>query len=282
MKVVKTIREIKKIISEQTKQDLKLGLIPTMGALHKGHLSLIEKAKKNCDLIWVSIFVNPTQFNDINDFESYPRDYLGDILKIKAISSDINIFIPRTSMIYNEKVESDKFDFGLLNKVMEGKFRPGHFNGVATIVKKLFKIFNPNFVYFGEKDFQQTTIIKKIIKDYFPKINLIVCPTLRQNNGLALSSRNKLITEKSLKNCGVIFECLIFTKKNYLKISFSDLFEIVKEKIQKFKNFELEYFEIRNEETMKSYEKHTKKSRFRAFICVKVDGIRLIDNLLLN
>ena len=282
MKVVKTIREIKKIISEQTKQDLKLGLIPTMGALHEGHLSLIEKAKKNCDLIWVSIFVNPTQFNDINDFESYPRDYLGDILKIKAISSDINIFIPHTSMIYNEKVESDKFDFGLLNKVMEGKFRPGHFNGVATIVKKLFKIFNPNFVYFGEKDFQQTTIIKKIIKDYFPKINLIVCPTLRQNNGLALSSRNKLITEKSLKNCGVIFECLIFTKKNYLKISFSDLFEIVKEKIQKFKNFELEYFEIRNEETMKSYEKHTKKSRFRAFICVKVDGIRLIDNLLLN
>ena len=282
MKVVKTIREIKKIISEQTKQDLKLGLIPTMGALHKGHLSLIEKAKKNCDLIWVSIFVNPTQFNDINDFESYPRDYLGDILKIKAISSDINIFIPHTSMIYNEKVESDKFDFGLLNKVMEGKFRPGHFNGVATIVKKLFKIFNPNFVYFGEKDFQQTTIIKKIIKDYFPKINLIVCPTLRQNNGLALSSRNKLITEKSLKNCGVIFESLIFTKKNYLKISFSDLFEIVKEKIQKFKNFELEYFEIRNEETMKSYEKHTKKSRFRAFICVKVDGIRLIDNLLLN
>lgn len=282
MKVVKTIREIKKIISEQTKQDLKLGLIPTMGALHKGHLSLIEKAKKNCDLIWVSIFVNPTQFNDINDFESYPRDYLGDILKIKAISSDINIFIPRTSMIYNEKVESDRFNFGLLNKVMEGKFRPGHFNGVATIVKKLFKIFNPNFVYFGEKDFQQTTIIKKIIKDYFPKINLIVCPTLRQNNGLALSSRNKLITEESLKNCGVIFECLIFTKKNYLKISFSDLFEIVKEKIQKFKNFELEYFEIRNEETMKSYEKHTKKSRFRAFICVKVDGIRLIDNLLLN
>ncbi len=282
MKVVKTIREIKKIISEQTKQDLKLGLIPTMGALHKGHLSLIEKAKKNCDLIWVSIFVNPTQFNDIHDFESYPRDYLGDILKINAISSDINIFIPHTSMIYNEKVESDKFDFGLLNKVMEGKFRPGHFNGVATIVKKLFKIFNPNFVYFGEKDFQQTTIIKKIIKDYFPKINLIVCPTLRQNNGLALSSRNKLITEKSLKNCGVIFECLIFTKKNYLKISFSDLFEIVKEKIQKFKNFELEYFEIRNEETMKSYEKHTKKSRFRAFICVKVDGIRLIDNLLLN
>ena len=282
MKVVKTIREIKKIISEQTKQDLKLGLIPTMGALHKGHLSLIERATKNCDLIWVSIFVNPTQFNDKNDFESYPRDYLGDILKIKAISSDINIFIPRTSMIYNEKVESDKFDFGLLNKVMEGKFRPGHFNGVATIVKKLFKIFNPNFVYFGEKDFQQTTIIKKIIKDYFPKINLIVCPTLRQNNGLALSSRNKLITEKSLKNCGVIFECLIFTKKNYLKISFSDLFEIVKEKIQKFKNFELEYFEIRNEETMKSYEKHTKKSRFRAFICVKVDGIRLIDNLLLN
>ena len=282
MKVVKTIRETKKIISEQTKKDLKLGLIPTMGALHKGHLSLIERAKKNCDLIWVSIFVNPTQFNNKNDFESYPRDYLGDILKIKAISSDINIFIPHTSMIYNEKVESDKFDFGIINKIMEGKFRPGHFNGVATIVKKLFKIFNPNFVYFGEKDFQQIIIIKKIIKDYFPKINLIVCPTLRQNNGLALSSRNKLITEKSLNNCGLIFETLIFTKKNYLKISFSDLFEIVKEKIQKFKNFELEYFEIRNEETMKSYEKYTKKSRFRAFICVKVDGIRLIDNLLLN
>ena len=282
MKVVKTIREVKKIISEQTKQDLNLGLIPTMGALHNGHLSLIERAKKNCDLIWVSIFVNPTQFNDKNDFELYPRDYLGDISKIKAISDDINIFIPHTSTIYNEKVESEKFDFGLLNKIMEAKFRAGHFNGVATIVKKLFKIFNPNFVYFGEKDFQQTTIIKKIIMDYFPKINLIVCPTLRQNNGLALSSRNKLIGEKSLNNCGIIFESLIFTKKNYLKISFSDLFEIVKEKIQKFKNFELEYFEIRDEETMKSYEKHTKKSRFRAFICVKVDGIRLIDNLLLN
>ena len=115
MKVVKTIREIKKIISEQTKQDLKLGLIPTMGALHKGHLSLIEVAKKDCDLIWVSIFVNPTQFNNKDDFELYPRDYLSDISKIKAVSNDINVFIPHTSVIYNERVESDKFDFGLLN-----------------------------------------------------------------------------------------------------------------------------------------------------------------------
>ena len=279
MNIVKTKADLYRLLDEQRSFSNKIGLVPTMGSLHMGHLSLIEVAKRKSDFVWVTIFINPTQFNDVNDFKSYPKEIDGDIKKIRSISKEINIFIPSVNEMYPENIYLEKFNFGDIDNILEGKFRPDHFNGVATIVKKLFKIFEPYFVFFGEKDFQQTLIIKKIIYKFFPEINIIICPTIRDKNGLALSSRNKLISKNSLSKCRIIFETLQFAKANYIKVDFVDLLVTIKSKIETIKNFELEYFEIRDEENLVIYNQNDYKKSFRGFISVKVEGVRLIDNL---
>ena len=279
MNIVKTKKDLYRLLDEQRSFSNRIGLVPTMGSLHMGHLSLIEVAKRKSDFVWVTIFINPTQFNDVNDFKSYPKEIDGDIKKIRSISKEINIFIPSVNEMYPENISLEKFNFGDIDNILEGKFRPGHFNGVATIVKKLFEIFEPCFVFFGEKDFQQTLIIKKIIYKFFPEINIIICPTIRDKNGLALSSRNKLISKNSLSKCGIIFETLQFAKANYIKVDFVDLLATIKRKIETIKNFELEYFEIRDEENLVIYNQNDYKKSFRGFISVKVEGVRLIDNL---
>ena len=283
MLIIKSTIDLKNILKAKKKQRKKLGLVPTMGSIHDGHLSLIKKAQENCDEVWVSIFINPTQFNDPKDFESYPKDFKSDINKIQFISKNINLFIPKSvNEIYHNDTSTDKFELGFINKVLEGKCRSGHFEGVATIVNKLFKIFDPNIVFFGEKDFQQTMIIRNLIDNFFPNIHLFICPTLRNKDGLALSSRNNLISQKSYGNCGIIFECLLYARENYLVTKYSDLIKIIKRKIELIDSFDLEYFEIRDEKTLKSFKQYEKGVCYRAFICVKVEGIRLIDNLLLS
>ena len=279
MNIVETKIDLYKLLDEQRSFSNKIALIPTMGSLHMGHLSLIEVAKRKSDFVWVTIFINPTQFNDVNDFKSYPKGIDCDIKKIRSVSKEINIFIPSINEMYPEKITLEKFNFGKIDNVLEGKFRPGHFNGVATIVKKLFQIFQPYFVFFGEKDFQQTLVIKKIINKFFPDINIIICPTIRDKNGLALSSRNALISKNSLSKSAIIFETLQLAKANYIKLNFIDLLETIKNKIEKIKNFELEYFEIRDEENLEIYSQNDNKKSYRGFISVKVEGIRLIDNL---
>ena len=260
-----------------------IAFVATMGNLHQGHLDLIKVAKLHSSFVVVSIFINPTQFNDPKDFESYPKDFKSDINKIKFISKNINLFIPKSvNEIYHNHINKDKFELGFTNKVLEGKYRPGHFEGVATIVNKLFKIFDPNIVFFGEKDFQQTMIIGNLIDNFFPNIHLFVCPTLRNKDGIALSSRNNLISKKSYGNCGIIFECLLYARENYLVTKYSDLIKIIKIKIEVIDSFHLEYFEIRDEKTLKSFKQYEKDVCYRGFICVKVEGIRLIDNLLLS
>ena len=279
MNIVKTKTDLYRLLDEQRSFSNRIGLVPTMGSLHMGHLSLIEVAKRKSDFVWVTIFINPTQFNDVNDFKSYPKEIDGDIKKIRSISKEINIFIPSVNEMYPENISLEKFNFGDIDNILEGKFRPNHFNGVANIVKKLFEIFEPYIVFFGEKDFQQTLIIKKIIYKFFPEINIIICPTIRDKNGLALSSRNKLISKNSLSKCGIIFETLQFAKANYIKVDFVDLLVVIKSKIETIKNFELEYFEIRDEENLVIYNQNDYKKSFRGFISVKVEGVRLIDNL---
>lgn len=279
MNIVETKTDLNKLLNEQRSFSNKIGLVPTMGSLHMGHLSLIEVAKRKSDFVWVTIFINPTQFNDLNDFKSYPREIDDDIKKIRSISKEINIFIPSVNEMYPENISLEKFNFGEIDNILEGKFRPGHFNGVATIVKKLFQIFQPYFVFFGEKDFQQTLIIKKIINNFFSEIDIVICPTIRDKNGLALSSRNALISKNSFSKSAIIFETLQLAKANYVKLNFVDLLETIKNKIEKIKNFELEYFEIRDEENLEIYSQNDNKKSYRGFISVKVEGIRLIDNL---
>ena len=282
MTIVKNISDLSNIIADQYSKSLKIGLVPTMGSLHNGHLSLIKIAKEKCDVVWVSIFINPTQFNNLKDYESYPKQNLNDIKILKSVSSSIYVFFPAVNEIYNKKIVAQKFKFDNINKVLEGKKRPGHFDGVATIIMKLFKIFKPSMAFFGEKDYQQTLIVQYIIDNYFPNIDLIICPTIRNSDGLALSSRNKLISDQSINQSKIIFEILNFVKMNFSKIEYNKLIKIVKKRIEAINKFELEYFEIRENITLNSYDPKNQKNIYRAFICVKIEGVRLIDNLLIN
>ena len=283
MQIVKNIIDLNNTLRSSKKEEKKIGLVPTMGSLHEGHISLIKTALKSCDEVWVTIFINPTQFNDPKDFECYPKDFENDINTINSISSKINLFIPESvNEIYQDDITVGEFELGFVNKVLEAKSRPGHFDGVATIINKLFNIFLPQVVFFGEKDFQQTLVVRNLIDSFFPNISLVMCPTVRNENGLALSSRNKLLSANSYKHCGIIFGCLLFAKENYLKIDYADLLNKIKSKIEKNNEFNLEYFEIRDEITLEPFSRSNNEGRFRGFICVKVEGVRLIDNLLLD
>ena len=282
MTTIKKLIELEIILNKSAGKKV-LGLVPTMGSLHKGHISLVNRAVKMCDEVWVSIFVNPTQFNDINDYKKYPVNLKKDIDNIKSINQNINIFIPNVNDIYGARIVKDKFDFQKVDKVLEGIKRPGHFNGVGTIVKKLFEVFKPNLVFFGEKDFQQTIIVQKIIDNYFRNIKMIVCPTVRSEDGLALSSRNSLLSKDAKKNISAIYDSLLFAKQNFNKFSDNDLKSIIKNKIEKNTGYILDYFELRCSKTLRfCNRKNIKKCCCRAFICVMVDGVRLIDNLVMT
>ena len=257
----------------------KICLIPTMGSLHKGHISLVKEALKMGEMVWVSIFVNPTQFNELDDYKKYPRSLKDDISKLKKLSHKICIFSPSTKEIYTNKVKSDDFDFGFLESMMEGKFRPNHFNGVATIVTKLFEIFIPDYCFFGEKDYQQVVIIKKIIETNFKETKMIICDTIREKNGLAISSRNCFLSKKKFMESAIIYKMLVFARNNINKINFRLLENIIAKKINEISGFELEYLDFRDANSLKKISTINSKKHIRAFICVKVNGIRLIDNI---
>ena len=273
------IKNVKEIIKKNKILGNKICLIPTMGSLHKGHISLVKEALKMGEMVWVSIFVNPTQFNELDDYKKYPRSLKDDILKLKKLSHKICIFSPSTKEIYTNKVKSYDFDFGYLESVMEGKFRPNHFNGVATIVTKLFEIFIPDYCFFGEKDYQQVVIIKKIIETNFKETKMIICDTIREKNGLAISSRNCFLSKKKFMESAIIYKMLVFARNNINKINFRLLENIIAKKINEISGFELEYLDFRDANSLKKISTINSKKHIRAFICVKVNGIRLIDNI---
>jgi pantoate--beta-alanine ligase len=273
------IKNVEEIIKKNKILGNKICLIPTMGSLHKGHISLVKEALKMGEMVWVSIFVNPTQFNELDDYEKYPRSLNDDISKLKKLSHKICIFSPSTKEIYTNKVKSDDFDFGFLESIMEGKFRPNHFNGVATIVTKLFEIFIPDYCFFGEKDYQQVVIIKKIIETNFKETKMIICDTIREKNGLAISSRNCFLSKKKFMESAIIYKMLVFARNNINKINFRLLENIIAKKINEISGFELEYLDFRDANSLKKISTINSKKHIRAFICVKVNGIRLIDNI---
>ena len=273
------IKNVEEIIKKNKILGNKICLIPTMGSLHKGHISLVKEALKMGEMVWVSIFVNPTQFNELDDYEKYPRSLKDDISKLKKLSHKICIFSPSTKEIYTNKVKSDDFDFGFLESIMEGKFRPNHFNGVATIVTKLFEIFIPDYCFFGEKDYQQVVIIKKIIETNFKETKMIICDTIREKNGLAISSRNCFLSKKKFMESAIIYKMLVFARNNINKINFRLLENIIAKKINEISGFELEYLDFRDANSLKKISTINSKKHIRVFICVKVNGIRLIDNI---
>ncbi|MFD0761456.1 pantoate--beta-alanine ligase [Lutibacter aestuarii] len=260
------------------KKGTTIGFVPTMGALHKGHLSLIEQARKENDIVVVSIFVNPTQFDKQEDLINYPKTIDQDLLLLKSVFCDI-VFAPSSQEIYADNVKSQSFNFDGLEHQMEGKFRTGHFDGVGTIVKRLFEIVRPNKAYFGEKDFQQLQIIKKMVEKHHIPVKIIACDIYREDDGLAMSSRNARLTLEHRKAAPFIYKTL---KKAKIKFGTENALNIVKWVENEFKNqplLELEYFEIANEETLKTIETKSLNQKYRAFIAVFAGKIRLIDNI---
>ena len=260
------------------KKGTSIGFVPTMGALHKGHLSLIKQAKKENDIVVVSIFVNPTQFDKQEDLVNYPKTIDSDLALLKSISCDL-VFTPTAEEIYNNNIQSDLLDFDGLEYQMEGKFRAGHFNGVGTIVKRLFEIVTPTKSYFGEKDFQQMQIISKMVEKHKIPTKIIGCEIYREDDGLAMSSRNSRLTKEHREIVPFIYKTLKKAKK---KFGINNALEVCKWVENEFKKqplLELEYFEIADEETLQSIQNKEKKQNYRAFIAVFADKIRLIDNI---
>jgi pantoate--beta-alanine ligase len=259
------------------------GFVPTMGALHEGHLALMKKSLQENDITVVSIFVNPTQFNNPEDLAKYPRILDQDAKKLESLNSNIILYAPTEYDIYEGYTVAKVFDFDGLENQMEGKFRPGHFNGVGTIVKRLFEIVQPNNAYFGEKDFQQLQIVKKLVQKTRLKVNVIGCPIYREQNGLAMSSRNERLSDQERQKAQIIYETLQTVKKMYIESSATvQKMNSWVEKKLKDTNFKIEYFVIADEETLLPCLRRNKKKKCRAFIAVFVNNIRLIDTISLN
>jgi len=263
-------------------QESSIGFVPTMGALHEGHLSLMKEALLHNTIVVVSIFVNPTQFNNAEDLAKYPRTLELDIEKIKTVSDKIIVFAPSVKDIYEGNTVSKHFDFDGLENQMEGKFRPGHFDGVGTIVKQLFEIVKPTNSYFGEKDFQQLQIIKKMVAKLKMPVKVIGCPIHREPNGLAMSSRNERLTEDERKEAAIIYKTIKESKILFATKSAKEVTAFVVEKFSKNSKFELEYFQIADEDTLLPCVRKIKNKKYRAFIAVFVNKIRLIDTISLN
>lgn len=258
-----------------------VGLVPTMGALHEGHLSLIQKALSENDIVVVSIFVNPTQFNNAEDLEKYPRNLSGDIKTIERLSQEVVIFAPEISEMYESTPKAISFDFGGLDKVMEGKFREGHFQGVATIVEKLFELVKPTRVYFGEKDYQQILIIKSMLEQRKLPVTLVPCPIVREESGLAMSSRNERLSPEGRKQAAFIYSVLQEAQKLFTTAEVAEVEAFVKEQFSQKEGFDLEYFTITKADTLEEVKEKKSSESYRAFITVYVEGVRLIDNIAL-
>ena len=258
-----------------------VGFIPTMGALHKGHLSLINRAKKENDIIVVSIFVNPTQFDKEQDLLKYPRTLEKDLSLLESVDCDF-VFIPSVQEMYDDNITASQFDFDGLEFEMEGKHRKGHFDGVGTIVKRLLNIVKPTKAYFGEKDFQQLQIIKKMVHKNNVPVKIIGCEIYREDDGLAMSSRNTRLNKDQRVKASFIYRTLKKAKEKFTTNSISEVITWVENEFEKNATFELEYFEIANIETLKSPKRKLKKSTYRAFIAAFAGDVRLIDNIALN
>jgi pantoate--beta-alanine ligase len=281
IRVFNNAEELSSVILALKSKGKTIGFVPTMGALHDGHLKLVKKAKKENNIAVVSIFVNPTQFNDKKDLEKYPRNLEDDLLKLMPTKVNF-VYAPEVSDIYpNGTEEGAAIDLGGLDETMEGAFRPGHFKGVAQVVKRLLDIVQPDHLYMGQKDFQQFTIIEYIITKLKIDTHLVVCPIVREKNGLAMSSRNVRLSQSTREAAGLIYKTLKSIKKQVL----IQPVEVVKSKaLQKLKTgaFEPEYLEIVDGYTLQSVIDMNQHDYVVACTVVKADGVRLLDNIILK
>lgn len=277
MHIFKTVAELEDHLSPLRSGGASIGFVPTMGALHNGHLALVNHAASENQLTIVSIFVNPTQFNNKTDLAKYPREIESDIAKLAETKCDI-VFLPSEKEMYPEKTESVKIDLNGLDSVMEGAHRPGHFDGVATIVSRFFEIVKPTKAYFGEKDFQQLMIIRQLTKTLNLPVEIIGHPIERSAKGLALSSRNQLLSEADQSRSLIIWESLNWMQKNYTSYSPDTLYQAIKDRFEG-SDLQLEYVHVVDENTLQPIDQWSNTEHARAFIAAFISGVRLIDNM---
>lgn len=280
MKVISTINKLQQTIRETGLNPV--GFVPTMGALHEGHVSLVKKALEMCPLVVISLYVNPTQFNDKDDLKNYPRTPSEDraLLRIHLRENDI-LFTPDDNEIYPAPVNKE-YHFGNLEKVMEALYRPGHFRGVATVVKRLFDIVRPDYAFFGQKDFQQLAVIRELVRQTGDNVNIIGHPIVREKDGLAMSSRNRLLEPELRKNAGIIYTTLLAASKLDSRYDISEIKSFVRESIEKVNGFSLEYFEIADDRELIPVNRRPdilKGRHYFGCIAVRAGTIRLIDNM---
>ena len=280
MFIFKRVVHVQDWINTQRMNGNSIGFVPTMGALHSGHLSLVERCKVEAGITIVSIFVNPRQFNDPEDLKKYPRPIARDLEMLYKCGVDM-VFLPEVEDIYPPgDVKSIDFDPGPAAEIMEGKFRPGHFKGMAEVVHRLLKIVTPDNLFMGQKDFQQFAIIRKMISDFGMPIHLVMCPTMRESNGLAMSSRNTRLSPQARDKAGLIYACLLKGKSSFE--NGASVEEIRNEFITTLENenFEVEYFELVDGDSFRLVKTMQDAKRIVACCAVKVEGIRLIDNVI--
>ena len=278
MLIFTDISSIKFHLNKLEKEGTIIGFVPTMGALHKGHLSLIKKSILESNVTVVSIFVNPTQFDNSEDLRTYPSNIKNDISLLKSISHKIILFNPDSNEIYSDGIKSHQFNFNGLDRHMEGKFRQNHFQGVATVVNKLLSILEPDNVYFGEKDFQQLRIIENLVFEKKINTKVVRCETFRGVDGLALSSRNSKLSFSSKKIATNLFKALNFAKEKFNTLDVIEIQRKVIEQISAHSEIKLDYFIIADEQKLEpSISK--KNQKYRAFIAAYISGVRLIDNI---
>ena len=282
MLVFKHKADLRKHLDSKKNEGFKIGLVPTMGALHKGHLSLVLNAASENDLVVVTIFVNPTQFDNPDDLKNYPTALEQDLELLEATGKEIAVFAPSTEEMYADNIRSQAFDFDGLEHQMEGRFRPGHFDGVGTIVKALLELVQADKAYFGEKDFQQLQIIKKLVQKENIATEIVGCPILREEHGLAMSSRNERLAPDLRKEASFIYKTISEAREKFGNQNAQEICEWIENQFSTHPFLKLEYVEIAEESTLKSVKTFQEKESYRLFIAVFANEIRLIDNIALN
>ncbi len=281
MPVITTKKELDHRLSSFPENE-SLGLVPTMGALHQGHATLVEKAVAENRFVVVSIFVNPTQFDNKEDLDKYPNTLENDISLLEGICGDILIFTPTADEIYDHRVQSKIYDFERLDTVMEGAFRNDHFNGVGTIVETLLNLIHPDRAYFGEKDFQQLQIIRKLVEKNNIPVAIIGCPIVREASGLAMSSRNERLSQTLRQEASFIYNTLRTAKTKFGMKSAKYVIDWAEKQFENHPDLRLEYFEITDVDTLTPIQRKKPNVKYRAFVAVYTEGVRLIDNIALN
>jgi len=282
MILFKLASQLNLYIKQQKVLGKTMGFVPTMGALHQGHISLINKSRANCDITVCSIFVNPTQFNDLKDFEKYPITIEQDIYLLEMAKCDV-LFLPSVEEIYpNEIAKSKQYDLGFIETVFEGAYRPGHFNGVCMVVERLLNIVNPNQLFLGQKDYQQCIVIKRLVELMQAEIEVVICPTSREENGLAMSSRNKRLTDEMKDKAKIIYQSFNKIKKEIAANNAVELVVNARESFLQNRFDKIDYLSLANAKTLSPIEMWDGNTQLVILVAAFTEGVRLIDNMVLN